>query len=96
MNSLVDYTAFAMGCILALAGLISVLFGWAPSWLRHVDRPRLFGVWALCIGLFCITQLPALRNGVVRLGSVAVDARVTLLLVSAAALLVGLRRPRGQ
>jgi hypothetical protein len=80
----------------AAAGCISILSGWAPSWLWHVDRPRLFGVWALCLGVFCVTQLPALRSGVTRLGSAAIDARVALLLVSAAALLLGLRRARGQ
>lgn len=96
MNRVVDYTTFALGCLLTLTGLVSVLSGRAPSWLRHVGRPRLFGVWALCLGLFCVTQLPALRDEVVRLGSAAVDARVALLLVSAAALLLGLRRTRGQ
>ncbi|MFD7895260.1 hypothetical protein [Streptomyces sp. NPDC059743] len=96
MSRVVDYTAFAAGCVLILAGCVSVLSGWAPSWLRHVDRPRLFGAWALCLGVFCVTQLPALRSGVTRLGSAAIDARVALLLVSAAALLLGLRRPRGQ
>ncbi|MFE7753059.1 hypothetical protein [Streptomyces sp. NPDC057428] len=96
MNRVVDYTAFAAGCVLILAGCVSVLSGWAPSFLRHVDRPRLFGAWALGLGVFCVTQLPALRSGVTRLGSAAIDARVALLLVSAAALLLGLRRTRGQ
>ncbi|MET8413041.1 hypothetical protein ABZV34_34125 [Streptomyces sp. NPDC005195] len=96
MSTVVDYTTFAVGCLLALAGLISLLAGWAPTWLRHVERPRLFGAWALCLGTFCVTQLPALRTEVIKLGDPAIDACVVLLLISAAALLLGLRRPRRQ
>ncbi|MGW2961750.1 hypothetical protein ACWDGI_25265 [Streptomyces sp. NPDC001220] len=96
MNTVVDYTAFVVGCLLTPTGLVCVLSGWAPSWLRHVERPRLFGAWALSLGIFCVTQLPALRTEVTKLGSAAVDARVVLLLISAAALLLGVRRTRGQ
>jgi hypothetical protein len=96
VNRVVDYTAFAVGCLLTIAGLVSILSGWAPSWLRHVERPRLFGVWALSLGIFCVTQLPTLRTEVTKLGSAAIDTRVALLLISAAALLLGVRRTRGQ
>ncbi|MER7836161.1 hypothetical protein ABTY98_09640 [Streptomyces sp. NPDC096040] len=95
-STLVDCTAFAVGCLLTVAGGVSVLSGRAPSWPRHVERTRLFGVWALCLGLFCVTQPPALRDEVTGLGAAAVDGRVALLLVSAAALLLGVRKPRGQ
>ncbi|MFG3101152.1 hypothetical protein ACGFZL_11630 [Streptomyces sp. NPDC048182] len=92
---MVDDIAFAVGCVLTAAGCCSVLAGWTPPWLRNVTRPRLFGVWSLCLGLFCVTQLPVLRDGLVRLGASGVDARIALLLVSATALLLAHGRTRG-
>ncbi|MFF7361386.1 hypothetical protein [Streptomyces sp. NPDC008125] len=96
MDKAVDYAVFALGCLLVVTGAVSTALGWAPSWLRHIDRPRLFGAWALLLGAFCVTQLPALRDGLTRIGSAAADARGLLLLASAAALLLGLRRASGR
>ncbi|MEU2283853.1 hypothetical protein ABZ614_18280 [Streptomyces sp. NPDC013178] len=92
MHKIVDYTAFALGCVLVLAGCVSVLTGRAPSRFTYVGRPRLFGVWCVCTGVFSMAHLPALQQRVVDAGSVAVAAVPLLMFVGLVALFLS-RRP---
>jgi hypothetical protein len=89
---MVEYTAFAVGCVLTLVGCVCVLVGRVPSRLPHVGRPRPFGVWCVCTGVFCTVQLPALHDRVVAAGTLAVDGVLLLVPVGAAALFLSSRR----
>ncbi|WP_105971876.1 hypothetical protein [Streptomyces geranii] len=96
VNQIVDYAVFAIGCAFSLLGGVALLTGRSPSRLKGVGKPRYFGVWALSIGIFCITQLPVLRNWIVEMGDIAIIARVMLMVIAAVALLAGIRRNRPQ
>jgi hypothetical protein len=96
VNQLVDYVAFVIGCALGLLGGVVLLTGWYPPRIKAVEKPRYFGVWALSVGIFCITQLPVLRNRIVEMGDIAISARIMLVVIAAVALLAGIRRNRPQ
>jgi hypothetical protein len=89
---MVEYAAFGMGCALTPVGCVLALTGRAPSRLPHAGRPRLFGVWCVCTGVFGTVQLPALHKRVVEAGSVAVDGVLVLMLLGTAALFLSVRR----
>ncbi|MHB9859412.1 hypothetical protein [Streptomyces sp. YIM S03343] len=87
---------FVVGCVTALTGCVALVSGWVPPWLDHVARPRLFGLWGLCMGVFCMVQLPVLRDRVVGMGPVAIDAVPLLAVVGMVALLLGKRPGRAR
>jgi hypothetical protein len=85
---------FAVGCVLALAGCVALVSGWVPAWRQPVLRPRLLGLWGLCWGVFCMVQLPALRDRVADTGTVGIDAVLLLVVVALVTLFLSGRSRR--
>lgn len=87
---------FAVGCVIALTGGVALFSGWVPPWLTYVSRPRLFGLWCLSMGIFCMAQLPAIGDRVRGVGSVGIDAILLLVVIGIVALLLSVRRNRAR